>query len=300
MDELTEPFGRLLEQSCPFDVVRSIEAGGDWHMLWRTIADSGFLDALVDEEAGGAGLDMLDVAPLIELAGAHAAPLPIGDTMVARALLSRSGITAPYGPIVLSSGKGLTAPTEVAQYALTGTLEVPRLQSLASSDTACDVDGSDAVASKGIRALAALVRALSIAGGANRVLQMAVEYANARTQFGKPIGRQQAVQQQLALLAEQAVAARIAAHIGARGGLGLDCFTAGVAKYGASIAAVQVAQIAHAVFGAIGISAEHDLQLLTRRLHAWRIAEGAESFWAERCGVAQLSPALKPAVAGRP
>lgn len=51
-----------------------------------------------------------------------------------------------------------------------------------------------------------------------------------------------------------------------------------------SAAAVQIANIAHAVHGAIGISAEYDLQLFTRRLHLWRLADGSESWWARVLG----------------
>jgi acyl-CoA dehydrogenase len=42
---------------------------------------------------------------------------------------------------------------------------------------------------------------------------------------------------------------------------------------------VLVASIAHAVHGAIGITEEYDLQLLTRRLHEWRMAHGSEAYW---------------------
>jgi acyl-CoA dehydrogenase len=56
----------------------------------------------------------------------------------------------------------------------------------------------------------------------------------------------------------------------------------------ASVGATNVTSIAHAVFGAIGISEEHDLQIHTRNLHAWRIADGSESYWTEQLGAAAL------------
>jgi acyl-CoA dehydrogenase len=55
-----------------------------------------------------------------------------------------------------------------------------------------------------------------------------------------------------------------------------------------------VAAIAHAVHGAIGISEEYDLQLLTRRLHGWRLADGSEGYWA---GVLGELRAAAPAMA---
>lgn len=37
--------------------------------------------------------------------------------------------------------------------------------------------------------------------------------------------------------------------------------------------------------GAIGISEEYDLQLLTRRLHEWRLADGSEGYWEDLLGL---------------
>jgi alkylation response protein AidB-like acyl-CoA dehydrogenase len=65
-----------------------------------------------------------------------------------------------------------------------------------------------------------------------------------------------------------------------------------VAKARTSEVAQPVAQIAHAVHGAIGITQEFDLQLYTRRLHAWRIAAGSESYWNQRIGRALLASEL--------
>ena len=41
-----------------------------------------------------------------------------------------------------------------------------------------------------------------------------------------------------------------------------------------------------------GITAVFDLQLYTRRLHAWRLAAGSESYWNQRIGAALLSSEL--------
>lgn len=295
MDELVDPFRRLIEDGCPPATVRTIEAGGEWRALWRRIAGSGYLDALVPVQIGGAGLSLADVAPLIAVCGARAVPLPVGETMVARALLAEAGLAAPEGPIVLATGVGVTPLANVASHAVrgrAGTLELIELHPPARLPTVSGLDGIvPGAAGEDLRPIAATIRAQLIAGAAGRVLDLAVAYANDRIQFGKPIGRQQAVQQQLAVLAEQAIAARIAAAIGARDGLKITERAAAVAKYRASAAALQVASIAHAVFGAIGISEERDLQLLTRRLHGWRLADGSESYWAEKLGGVALGVA---------
>jgi acyl-CoA dehydrogenase len=68
---------------------------------------------------------------------------------------------------------------------------------------------------------------------------------------------------------------------------------AAAAKARAGEAAERVVAIAHAVHGAIGVTAEYDLQLLTRRLQEWRIDFGAAPYWH-----AQLGRALLAAPAG--
>ena len=56
------------------------------------------------------------------------------------------------------------------------------------------------------------------------------------------------------------------------------------------------ASIAHAVHGAIGISEEHDLQLYSRRLHEWRLADGSEGYWARALGQVRLEQPDLPSV----
>jgi len=53
-----------------------------------------------------------------------------------------------------------------------------------------------------------------------------------------------------------------------------------------SQAALAVAEAAHAIHGAMGFTEEYDLQLLTRRLHAWRQTAGSESYWHGVAGAA--------------
>jgi acyl-CoA dehydrogenase len=137
-------------------------------------------------------------------------------------------------------------------------------------------------------ALCAVLAAVELAGLGERLLEMSIEHANTRQQFGKPIGRFQAIQQQLALLAEQVVLARIAAQAGCAHGLAPPLLAAATAKSVASSAAPVIAGIAHAVHGAIGITAEFPLHRYTARLHALRMAHGSEGYWNARLGAARL------------
>jgi acyl-CoA dehydrogenase len=315
-NEFLDPFDRLLEDVSAPPRIREIEAGGSSATLWEALQDSGFLDALAPEDAGGVGLSLADVGPLLQAVGRHAVPAPVAETMVARFLLAQAGIERLTGPIVLatlSGGQTAAVPlARIASHALLekdGQLVLTPLAGATVTPTGVHHDLSAALSwtgepagpafpapTVGLRAIAAVLRAALIAGAADRLLQMTAAYAKERVQFGKPIGKQQAIQQQMAIMAEQTVAARIAAQIGCASGLPPILEAAAIAKQAASSAAWQVANIAHAVHGAIGISEEYDLQLYSRRLHEWRLADGAESYWAGQLGRIRLASACETSV----
>lgn len=150
--------------------------------------------------------------------------------------------------------------------------------------------GREMIARGGLGAEAeAILLAAAIAGAGERVCEMAVAYANDRAQFGKPIGKQQAVQQNLALMAEHVIAVRLAAELAAADFPDGAAMKAAVAKATASKLAPRIANAAHAVFGAMGIGMEHDLQLYTCRLHQWRAKAGSETLHARTLGAAVLA-----------
>lgn len=304
INELLEPFVRMLDAAATPAVVRAVEHGGSADALWDEIAASGFLDALLAEEHGGAGLSLADIEPLVEAIGARAVPLPVAETMVARALLANAGVTAPEGPIALV--------TSLAQPVLCGLVTKAALVDCGDVLVLCDMAQlapqatgvTNSLAARlsgtpqgqtlprpatGLRPIAAVLRAALIAGAAARLCDVTTAYASERVQFGKPIGRQQSLQQMLAVMAEDMIACRIAAQLGASHGVDVPLPTAAAAKVTTSSAAPRIAASAHAVHGAIGISEEYDLQLLTRRLHEWRMADGSESYWSEILGLQRLA-----------
>lgn len=305
-NELLEQFVRLLDEHCPPDAVRAIEAGGDIAPMWDGFVASGFVDALVAEDADGAGLSLAEMAPLLQAMGRFAMPLPLAETMVARKLLADAGQARPDGAIAFVTGNAPVPYCLVARHFLVETGDrlrlvpasavVARSTGVHGSVTAriggaAQANGVEITApGGGLRPVAALCRAAAMAGAAERLLEMTVAYANDRVQFGKPIGRLQAIQQQLSVMAEQVLIARFAAELGCRGDWPSPA-DAAIAKTVSSGAAAKIADIAHAVHGAIGISAEHDLQLYSRALRAWRLYEGAETYWATRLGRERLATA---------
>jgi alkylation response protein AidB-like acyl-CoA dehydrogenase len=118
-----------------------------------------------------------------------------------------------------------------------------------------------------------------IAGAMQRVLEMSIDYANTRTQFGKRLGQFQAVQHMLAVMSEQVATAAAAADMARNAILPINLIALAAAKATASEAAGSVAMLAHQIHGAIGITREHSLQLYTRRLWSWRDEFGAEDEW---------------------
>jgi len=82
-------------------------------------------------------------------------------------------------------------------------------------------------------------------------LVLSTRYANDRVQFGQPIAKFQAIQQQLALLAEQAAAALVAVESAASAvaaGRPSAALAVAAAKIRAGEAAGKVAEIAHQLY----------------------------------------------------
>jgi acyl-CoA dehydrogenase len=146
-----------------------------------------------------------------------------------------------------------------------------------------------------VRTLGAIARSVMMVGAMEYLLEQSVQYASDRVQFGRPIGKNQAIQQQLALLAGEVAAARVAAIVACDDAPSLGAaaspatvFSAAVAKIRGGEAATRATSIAHQVHGAIGFTQEHGLNFATRRLWAWREAYGADTWWAGRLGAAAI------------
>lgn len=131
-----------------------------------------------------------------------------------------------------------------------------------------------------LQAAGAVLRTNQIAGALGRVLALTSGYVQMRVQFGRALGKFQAVQQSMAVLAGQVAAAQAAADLAADAFAdGMSPVVIGAAKGRAGEAASVAAGIAHQMHGAIGFTQEYELQRLTRRLWSWRDEFGNESEW---------------------
>ena len=308
--EFLDPFVDILRDQVSGAVVRESEQALRPSELWQAIADSGFADALVPEERGGAGLSPADVQPLIVACGEYLLPPAFGHTMVARMLIATAGCDVPGGPIILwpqtldGRLRSLVGPAacEAAlalvqcgdAFALRRLLATPQVEDGFGVVTTAVEDGPPLLefAAPGIdlMAMAAALTACAMVGAMSRMLGMTLNHANDRQQFGRPLGKFQAIQHQLAVAAEQVALAGAAA----RGpfverGAAFDPVRVAIAKLVANQAADVLCAVAHSVHGAIGISEEHDLQLYSRRLRRWQQSFGSDAFWARRIGTARLA-----------
>ena len=113
-------------------------------------------------------------------------------------------------------------------------------------------------------------------GGSQRVLDMTVEYAQQRVQFGRPIGSFQAIQHHCANMATDVEGSRYITYQAAwRLSEGLPSgMEVAAAKAWVSEAYRRVCALGHQCHGAIGFTKEHNMQLYSRRAKAAELAFG--------------------------
>jgi len=142
----------------------------------------------------------------------------------------------------------------------------------------------------GMRGLGAMIRSLATAGALETILRMTVDYANDRVQFGRPIGKFQAIQQYLATMAGETAASRVAAEMAADSyDTPSFALTVAAAKSRTGEAAETVGALAHQIHGAIGYTQEFALHHFTKRIWSWRDEFGTELDWTRELGRAALS-----------
>jgi len=324
---LRETASKLFSEHATTVALREAEQG-IWHAAaWRALEEAGLHRALVPEEAGGFGVAVPDALSLLRVAGEHALPLPLAETMLASWLLAGAGLDIPDGPLTVApvaTGEALSLTRDGAGWHIEGTTRrIPwgRVAGIgvallaefdARSHVALVPAGSFAVsadenlareprdtlsfshtmpaaqvrpAASGVgplelRAVGAAMRSLQMAGALMRIAAISTQYAQERVQFGRPIGKFQAVQHNLAVLAGQTAAAIAAADLAAEAVAdGVRLLPIAAAKSRTGEAAGIGAAIAHQVHGAIGFTFEHSLHFSTKRLWSWRDEFGNETEW---------------------
>ncbi|MFP6804616.1 MAG: acyl-CoA dehydrogenase family protein [Pseudomonadales bacterium] len=319
---ISETLNRLLTDLCTPEVVDRSESGTFAENLWQILTETGLTAAGLGVEAGGSGGDLEDSLLVIREAARFAAPVPLAEHFIAGLLLSEQGQSIESGPVTIASGKfiisdGLSLSgtandvafarwcTQVVLVAQgpdglklcrvpASDFDIVQKNSVAgeprdaiSVNTKVAAESAFSVDSQTperIKLMGAALRALMMSGALESVLEMTVQYSTERLQFGRPISKFQAIQQQLAILAGEVAACQMASHsvVDSFSTLGELDIAIGKARIGEAVSICT--DIAHQVHGAMGYTREHSLNHRTRRLWSWREEYGNEREWQKLVG----------------
>jgi acyl-CoA dehydrogenase len=252
-----------------------------------------------------AGLDLppVDQPLTIALAGAVTAEASDDGDGPGRFVLTGTATDVAWAGVA-SSVAVLAAPPAGFDGSLLALVDAAGLPSSDAANLAGEPRGSlvlDGVPASGavlseeetqrVQARYALARAVQLAAALQQILAWTVQYAGERQQFGRPLGKFQAIQMELAQMAGEvtAVSALTDAAVQALE-RGADVLApAAAAKVRAGAAVEVVARLAHQVHGAIGFTQEYRLHHLTRRCWSWRDEAGSELVWARVLGAGVLA-----------
>ena len=311
-EELRRQARSFLAERYPADRVAELaDSDARWDPgSWRELAELGWLGVSVAEEQGGAGLGFVEEAVLHEELGralytgpffatvALALPaLPpelqadvvAGSTRWSAAL---DGSLVPDLPsvdrvLVARNGDLLAVPAEGETLStMDSTRPLGRLADSAGGDR---IGSADVLPQLRLHALAAL--ACEAVGVAQRAVELAVEYAGSREQFGRPIGVYQAVSHSLADAYVETELARSLAYWAAWSVAEQDedaPVAVAAAKAYAGDAAVSACERAIQAHGGIGFTWEHILHRLYKRAQWIQAYEGFASAHRARVAAALL------------
>jgi alkylation response protein AidB-like acyl-CoA dehydrogenase len=266
---------------------------------WKEVSELGWPGIFIGEEHGGQGLGTVELVILMEELGYALAPLPFLSNAAAGLVLQAAGSDeqkerwlpgiasgeqrgtvgilkddgeAKLVPDADSAAVILLLGHEGARLVEPGQADIEAVQTMDATRRFSRVraDGGEPLEGDRIpgisRAAAAL--AAELTGIAQRALEMSVDYARERKQFGRPIGSYQAVSHRCAQMMLETEGARSASYYAAWAAddepdtLQL---AACMAKAYASDAGWRVCSSALQVHGGIGFTWEHDLHFFLKR-----------------------------------
>lgn len=305
--QIIDAVADFLTRELPFERVRhagpSVEVG-----RWSEFGRLGYFGITLPEEAGGIGLGMAEEMLVFREFGRHLVDIGVlatalgawvaheaGDCNLARRLSSgemRVAIAHAGACGALAQASSLTVyGRSDAEYVLAWNAGGAALWSsdrlgavvpLNSIDGLTPIERTEILPggaaieleSPIVQRRGDILAAAMLVGVAEAACAMAVEYAKAREQFGRPIGAFQAVQHQCADMALRSEAARwqvVFAALSAAGGNPDSDFQAMSAKLLATDAALKNAAANIQIHGGIGYTYEYGAHHLLRRA---RILDG--------------------------
>jgi len=238
--------------------MRAIVAGQDVSDLWPEFAQLGLLGLMAPESAGGLEQPLVVMAGVAEAAGYAGLSEPY---------LEIAGIAVPHATEEELKGQIQQAKRSNLRPYVDGSLaqggqavkSIDPLRHLVKAKSGDD-DNIESINLHG-----AVLTSAQLIGLAQRMVDMSVDYAKDRQQFGKPIGSFQAIKHLLANVYTQIEFTRPIIHLAAIKG--------GAAVHNAKVAAIDTAMLAAEtaiqVHGGMGYTYEVDLHLFMKR--AWAL-----------------------------
>lgn len=286
---ITDSAAKIFADTCNKAVLDAAETGEFPAVAWNAVRENGF--HLLALPNSGAGLE--DLFAVLRVAGNHALPVPLAEALLANRWLEYDGdelvsiglasdldqwTQVPWGRM---AGRmlGVTPANEVFVGAPISVAQDVNMAGEAR-DTITVRQAQTVTVGEPVYAMLALARVAASTGALERVLELGLRYAGEREQFGRPIGRFQAIQHNLAVVAAE-VAAAMRATDAAVDAIGDERFELEVAAAKSRVgeAAGMAVEAVHQVHGAMGFTYEHELHHFTRRLWAWRDEYGGEVYW---------------------
>jgi alkylation response protein AidB-like acyl-CoA dehydrogenase len=320
----------LADRFKPERVRELAEAGEYDDATWKELCELGWPGIFVSEDHGGQGLGAVELIILMEELGYALAPLPFLSNAAAGLVIQHGGSDeqrAQWLPGIASGeARGTVGVVRNGEAPLVPDADSAQVIVLVDGESASVVEASaaevDAIetidatrrfgrvranggeplggdAEAGLDRLAAAVAA-ELVGVAQRAMEMAVDYARERKQFGRPIGSYQAVSHACAQMLLETESARSTTYWA---GWCADAepetlpLASSMAKAYASDAGWNVTASSLQVHGGIGFTWEHDLHFFLKRAKVDGELYGSAREHRER--VAELSGlSLEPAPAG--
>jgi len=275
----------LAERFPPERVAELADSEVGWDpSSWRELAELGWLGVSVPEEQGGAGLGFVEEALLLEELGRALYPGPYFSTVglalpalgadelvhvvsgEVRWSASLDGSLVPDlgivdRVVVVENGEARAVP---ARGEVLETTDSTRRLGRLESDDGTPLAGDTSL----LRARAHAALAAEAVGIGERVLELGVEHAKTREQFGKPIGVYQAVSHKLADTYVEAQLSRSLTYWAAWCVAEDDpqaAVAAAAAKAYATEAAVAACERSIQILGGIGFTWEHMLHRYYKR-----------------------------------
>jgi alkylation response protein AidB-like acyl-CoA dehydrogenase len=254
--------------------------------LWQLLCEQvGAAALVIPEQLGGAGGELADAATVLQELGRALVPSPLLGTTLAEVALLAAPEPDAETLAGLAEGSSIGALVLDPDYVVNGDIadvvvaaadgQLSRwtrfsAQPVVTMDPTrrlARVQPENTVAlgaDPGIADAAAILLAAEQIGAAERCLELTVEYAKSRVQFGRPIGSFQALKHRMADLYVAIAAARAVVADACNEPTATNAATARLAACEALNAAAAEGIQLH---GGIAITWEHDMHLYFKRAH---------------------------------